>query len=105
MHHVIIAAHCCPNQPFAGESRVDDRIGRVPFLSRLRKLAVAAAVTKREDYAWQIARGMNFVEARRTLQGFTILCRKLRHIAPAQALNRNGKKQVKPNMFHAGRTS
>jgi hypothetical protein len=68
MDHVIFAPYRCPDQPLAWETRVRDDTSRVPLLAWFCELAVPAAITKREDRGWQIAGGVNFVEACRILQ-------------------------------------
>ena len=63
MDNVIFDPYCCPNEALAWKSRVRDRVSRVPLLAGFRESPVVAG-TKCDDLGWQIAGGMNFVEAR-----------------------------------------
>jgi hypothetical protein len=101
MDNVVLSADRCPNQALACESRVGDDTSRVPLLAWFRQSAVTAAVTKGEDCGRQSAGDMNLVEARGILQHAAILRRKLRDICVAQALKRDGKRDIKGDTFYA----
>ena len=95
MHNVIIAAYRRPNEPLTWKRWIDNGISRVPLLARICELGAA----KGHDCRWQIDGGMNLMEARGILQDLTIVCRKLRYICVAQALNCDGEKQDKVENF------
>src|SRR2546430_11062081 len=55
MDDVIIAAYRCPNKALTRESRIRDRVSRVPILARFCNLAIVAG-TKCDNGGWKIAR-------------------------------------------------
>jgi hypothetical protein len=78
------------------------RVGssRVPILTRVREPAFVVD-TKGNNWGRQVLGGINFVEEGSLQQRFPVFCWKLCHVCVAEALHRDGKKQVKAKMFHS----